>query len=212
MGDVGTIKAIDQLYLFTKVGTIVGNQNWSETSISTTTTTSGGGGYMHQGSGFISPSSSSTTTSSSTTEQLRLFIREDDGDEFEAKFSEPGFGVREGHRVTIVYAGDQASQRGYPMALANHSTNQSKVFTQRANWIIKQIGQTMGCAAVAAFVILAIALGAVAGIAGVIVAAAPLGLLLYKYRQNVALANSISGAVSEEMRKAIEAERTRAAA
>lgn len=212
MGDVGTIKAIDQLYMFTKVGTVVGNQNWSETSISTTTTTSGGGGYMHQGSGFISPSSSSTTTSSSTTEQLRLFIREDDGDEFEAKFSEPGFGVREGHRVTVVYAGDQASQRGYPMGLANHSTNQSKIFKQRANWIIKQIGQTMGCAAVGAFLVLAIVLGMAAGVAGVIVAAAPLGLLLYKHRQNVALAQSISDAVSEEMRKAVEAERNRAAA
>lgn len=212
MADVGTIQSIDQLYLFTKVGTIVGNQNWSETSISTTTTTSGGGGYMHQGSGFISPSSSSTTTSSSTTEQLRLFIREDDGDEFEAKFSEPGFGVREGHRVTVVYAGDQASQRGYPMALANHSTNQSKVFAQRANWIIKQIGQTMGCAAVGAFLVLAIVLGMAAGVVGVIIAAAPLGFLLHKHRQNLALAKSISGAVSEEMRKAIEAERTRAAA
>lgn len=211
MADVGTIKSIDQLYMFTKVGTIAGSQNWSETSISTTTTTSGGGGYMHQGSGFISPASSSTTTSSSTTEQLRLFIREDDGDEFEAKFSEPGFGVREGHRVTVVYAGDQASRAGYPMALANHSTNQSKIFTQRAKWIIKPVGQTMGCAAVGAFVILAVGLGAVAGVAGVIVAAAPLGLLLYKLRQNVLLANSISEAVAEQMRKAIDVERNRGA-
>ena len=212
MADVGKIQTIDQLYMFTRVGTIAGSQNWSETSISTTTTTSGGGGYMHQGSGFISPSSSSTTTSSSTTEQLRLFVREDDGDEFEAKFSEPGFGVREGHRVTIVYAGDQASQRGYPMALANHSTNQSKMFTQRAGWLVKQIGQVMGCAAVAAFLVLAVILGALAGVIGVIVAAAPLGLLLYKHRQNVALATSIAVAVSEEMHKAIEAERNRAAA
>jgi len=212
MADVGKIQTIDQLYMFTRVGTIAGSQNWSETSISTTTTTSGGGGYMHQGSGFISPSSSSTTTSSSTTEQLRLFVREDDGDEFEAKFSEPGFGVREGHRVTIVYAGDQASQRGYPMALANHSTNQSKVFTQRAGWLVKQIGQTMGCAAVGAFFVLAVILGMVAGIIGVIIAAAPLGFLLHKHRQNAALAKSIVAAVSAETRKAIEAERSRAAA
>lgn len=212
MADVGTIQSIDQLYMFTKVGTIAGSQNWSETSISTTTTTSGGGGYMHQGSGFISPSSSRTTTSSSTTEQLRLFIREDDGDEFEAKFSEPGFGVREGHRVTVVYAGDQGSQRGYPMALVNHSTNKSKVFTQRAGWLVKQIGQAMGCAAVGAFFVLAVILGMVAGIIGIIIAAAPLGFLLHKHRQNVALAKSISDAVSEEMHKAIEAERSRAAA
>lgn len=212
MADVGTIQSIDQLYMFTKVGTIAGSQNWSETSISTTTTTSGGGGYMHQGSGFISPSSSRTTTSSSTTEQLRLFIREDDGDEFEAKFSEPGFGVREGHRVTVVYAGDQGSQRGYPMALVNHSTNKSKVFTQRAGWLVKQIGQAMGCAAVGAFFVLAVILGMVAGIIGIIIAAAPLGFLLHKHRQNVALAKSISDAVSEEMHKAIEDERSRAAA
>jgi hypothetical protein len=60
-------------------------------------------------------------------------------------------------------------------------------------------------------VILAIGLGAVAGFAGVIVAAAPLGLLLYKLRQNVLLANSISEAVAEEMRKAIDVERNRGA-
>ncbi|WP_374525893.1 hypothetical protein [Sphingopyxis sp.] len=212
MADVGMIKTIDELYMFTKVGMIAGSQNWSETSISTTTTTSGGGGYMHQGSGFISPASTSTTTSSSTTEQLRLFVREDDGDEFEAKFSEPGFGVREGHRVLIVYAGDQASRRGYPMALANLSTNQSKVFTQRAGWIIKQIGQAMGCAAVGAFLVLAVVLGMVAGFVGVIIAAAPLGFLLHKHRQNVALAKGIVDAVSAEMRKAVEVERGRAAA
>lgn len=212
MANVGKIKTIDQLYMFTRVGTIEGSQNWSETSISTTTTTSGGGGYMHQGSGFISPASSSTTTSSSTTEKLRLFVREDDGDEFEAKFSEPGFGVREGHRVTIVYAGDQASQAGYPMALVNHSTNQSKVFAERSNWIVDQIGKLLGCAAVGAFLVLAVVLGMAAGFAGIIVAAAPLGLLLYKQRQNVVLAKNIADAVSGETQKAIEAERGRAKA
>lgn len=212
MADVGTIEAIEQIYMFTKVGTIVGSQNWSETSFHSTTTTSGGGGYMHQGSGFISPGSTSTTTSSSTAEQLRLFVREDDGEEFEAKFSEPGFGVREGHRVTIVYAGDQGSRSGYPMALANHSTGQSKVFDKRASWIVKQIGQIVGCAVVAVFFVLAVILTIAAGFIGFIIALAPLGWLVQKIRAKTALEKSIAAAVSEKMQEAIEIERARAAA
>lgn len=209
MADVGTIETIEQIYMFTKIGTIVGSQNWSETSFHSTTTTSGGGGYVHRGSGFVSPGSTSTTTSSSTAEQLRLFVREDDGDEFEAKFSEPGFGVREGHRVTIVYAGDQASRSGYPMALVNHSTGQSKVFTQRASWIVKKIGQIVGCGAVVAFLVLAVILGNVAGVIGVVIAVAPLGWLLHKFQTKRALEKSIAAAVSEKMQEAIEAERGR---
>lgn len=202
MADAGRIETIDQLCLFTKVGTIAGSQNWSETTFRSTTTSNGGGNF--------SPASTSTTTSSSTAEQLRLFVRSDNGDEFEAKFSEPGFGVREGHRVSIVYAGSQAEQSGYAMALANHSTSQSKVFAERSRLIVDGVGQVRGCLLLISPIFILIFLASFLGALALIPAAIPVIWVVQKARKSHALAKRVTAAVTEELQKAIEVERNRA--
>ena len=117
------IANIEELYVFAKTGTVVGQQQ--STVINTTTTTSGGGGYLHQGTGYVN--APTTTVSTSSSEKLRLFFRDDNGKEIEAEFSDTPFGVREGHRVSVVYAGPTVLKSGYPVALINHSTGNDKI-------------------------------------------------------------------------------------
>ena len=139
MSDVGKIASLDQLYVFERSGTVAALQHWVETN--TTVTTTGGSGTVVNGTGNIS--GPSTTTHTSSTEMVRLFVREDDGGEFEASLPDLGFGVREGHRVSIVHAGDQASRRGYPIAVINHTTGKSKVLASRVSWLSRD---ALGCA------------------------------------------------------------------
>lgn len=139
MTDVGKIASLDQLYVFERRGTVAALQHWVETN--TTVTTTGGSGTVVNGTGNIS--GPSTTTHTSSTEMVRLFVREDDGGEFEASLPDLGFGVREGHRVSIVHAGDQASRRGYPIAVVNHTTGKSKVLASRVSWLSRD---ALGCA------------------------------------------------------------------
>jgi len=131
MTDVGKIASLDQLYVFERSGFVAALQHWVETN--TTVTTTGGSGTVVNGTGNIS--GPSTTTHTSSTEMVRIFVREDDGGEFEASLPDLGFGVREGHRVSIVHAGDQASRRGYPIAVVNHTTGKSKVLASRVSWL-----------------------------------------------------------------------------
>ena len=160
------------------------------------------------GTGHIAPTRSSTTTSSSTTEQLRLFVQEDGTDsEFEAMFSDPGFGVRDGHRVAIVYAGDQASQAGYPMALVNHSTGNQRVFKERAGWIVSRLGAGLGCA-----LLVGVAIGGTVLIGAN--SSIPLLLVLitgawlfWKYLEKNRLTNAIVAAVTQEASRAADSQR-----
>lgn len=201
------ITDIGQLYTFTRSGTVAGNQNWSETSFSSTTVTSGGGGYLHQGSGYVAAPGSHTTTTSRTSEQLRLFVRGDDEREFEARFSDPGFGVRDGHRVTIVYAGTQATQAGHPMALVNHSTGKSKVFTQRAEWLLKRPGPQTGCLLFGLLIVIA-AFIPIVGFVLVPLIFGVFGARMWKRkRRNDQLAADIIAALEARVQESIEAER-----
>lgn len=134
------ITSIDQLRTFVKSGQVVGNSSLSRTSVSTHTSTQTGG-YQP---------ATTTSVAVSSTEQLRIFVRQDSGKEFEASFEEPGFGVREGHQVSVVFAGD--ADGGYPAGLVNHSTDQNKVFHDVvAETVVRKPNQLMGCAALIAF-------------------------------------------------------------
>jgi hypothetical protein len=106
----------------------------------TTVTTTGGSGTVVNGNGNIS--GPSTTTHTSSTEMVRMFVREDSGTEFDVSLPDLGFGVREGHRVSFIYAGNQASRRGYPMAVINHTTRKSEVLKSRVSWISRD---ALGC-------------------------------------------------------------------
>lgn len=138
--DRAPARTLEQLQASVRSGTVVGSQQWTETSFSSTTSTSGGGGHIHNGSGYVSAPQSSTTVRSRAIEFLRVFVREDDGTEFEATFSELGFGVRDGHRVSVVFAAfpdDSGALDPRPMALVNHSTRKHKMLWGRVGWIVK---------------------------------------------------------------------------
>jgi hypothetical protein len=69
-----------------------------------------------------------TNLSSSASEEMRLFIQEDDGREFKARATNPDFGVRDGHRASVVYVGSSQDHARTPVGLINHSTGNSRLF------------------------------------------------------------------------------------
>lgn len=136
MATVGKIRDFAELDIFTRSGTVVGQQGRTSTELSSETTTTGGGGYLHYGSGYISAPTTRTTVSSSSTHHQRLFARTDEGEEFDVEFPDVNFGIREGHRVSVVCAGPKRTGRGHPMALVNHTTGNQQLFPERVNWIL----------------------------------------------------------------------------
>ena len=199
MANVGTIESIEQIYSFVRTGTVQDGHSRMDTSVSTTT--SHGGGYNAR---------ATTNTSVSSTEMLRIFVREDDGGkEFEAEFADPDFGVREGHRVTVVYAGDRASKAGYPMGLVNHSTGRSQVFAKRAEWIVKRTHQGLGCGLLVGVPAVAAILHGTSntdtlGLFVLIAFLAVAGWLFARKRRNDALAQAVVEAVRGRVREAAE--------
>jgi hypothetical protein len=140
MADGKGISSIEQLRTFVMSGEVVGNASLSRTSVSTHTSTQTGG-YQP---------STTTRVSLHSSEQLRIFVRQESGKEFEASFDDPGFGVREGHKVSVVFAGDESG--GYPAALVNHSTDHRKVFQDVVTEsVVRKPNQLIGCAALVAF-------------------------------------------------------------
>jgi hypothetical protein len=125
-GGKGRIASVDELYVFTRAGTVQGSTHWVETSFHSTTT--GGGGYLHNGTGHVS--APSTTVSSRNTSKARFFVREDDGDELEVALTDTDFAVRDGHQVVLGYAGDQTSKTGWVMGLHNLQTGRRTILDE----------------------------------------------------------------------------------
>lgn len=201
MANVGKVAAVEDIYSFTRTGIVQDSHSRMDTSVSTTTSHTGG--YN---------SRATTNTSVSSTEMLRIFVRQDgDKGEFEAEFADPAFGVREGHHVTVVYAGDQASQAGYPMALVNHSTERHQIFAKRTEWIINRTNQWMGCLTliglplIVALLFMAMTpdlfvIGFVMGLIGT-------GIWMFGWkRKNDALAAAIVDVLNKHVREATEAQ------
>jgi len=114
------IEALDEAVVVIRTGTVGGILNWSRSHVNahTTSRSDAGTGHVHH----------ETNVSSSASEEMRLFIQEDDGREFEARATNPGFGVRDGHRVSVVYVGSSQDQGRTPVGLINHSTGNSRLF------------------------------------------------------------------------------------
>lgn len=163
MATVGKIRSFAELDIFTTTGTVVGQQGRTSTHLSAETTTHGGGGYLHQGSGYMSAPTTRTSVSSSSTHHQRLFARKDDGEEFDVEFPDVNFGIREGHRVSVVCAGPKRTGRGHPMALVNHTTGNHQVFPARVNWILSNRIKLYAVAAGAVVVVLAFIANALTG-------------------------------------------------
>lgn len=98
------ITTTDDLYIFTRSGTVIDRQAESDTQVY---------GSVTNGHGRIS---------SSTTDYLTLFLREADGDEFSAVLRDFPVQARVGNRVSIIFAGTKATQTGRPAGFVNHDT------------------------------------------------------------------------------------------
>ena len=112
--------------------------------ITTTSTTSGGGGYVHPTYGG-SISAPSTTTTHTSHEVTTLFIRDVDGDEFNAEFTDSCVPVRTGNRVSVVFAGNKSVKQGYRAALVNHDTGKQGVITEVGGWLVNSASGGEGC-------------------------------------------------------------------
>ena len=75
------------------------------------------------------------TTTITTTDHLTLFIKGDDGDEWQESFVDLRVAVRAGNRVTLVYGGDRWSRTGVAVAIVNKDTREVAVDVLQARRI-----------------------------------------------------------------------------
>ena len=156
MANIPPLKTIDDLYIFTRGGTVIDVQKGVK--INTTTTTYGGSGYVHPTYGG-SVSAPSTTTRHTSEEVMTVFIREAGGSEFSVEFTDSCVPVRAGNSISVVFAGNSSVNRGYTAALVNHDTGQQGVITEVGGWLVDRPSGGEGCG----LFLLALMLGPVAG-------------------------------------------------
>ncbi|QLQ27758.1 MAG: hypothetical protein HZT39_05270 [Pseudoxanthomonas sp.] len=123
------ITSSDDLYLFSRSGRAVDVQRHSRKHVTTTTETP----YVHPDS--WQSRAPSTTTTITTTDHLTLFIKGDDGDEWQESFVDLRVAVRAGDRVTLVYGGDRWSRTGVAVAIVNMDTREVAVDVLQARRI-----------------------------------------------------------------------------
>lgn len=201
------IREIDELDMFVRTGTVAGHQQ--SVHASTTVTTSGGGGYLHQGTGYVH--APTTTASTTSEEKLQIFIHQDNGREIEVSFWDAPFGVREGHRVSVIYAGPKALNKGCAVALINHSTGKSELFMRRLDSILPKLSGGLALALILGtpvlFLILGVMLfgnGAGLGGLGMIVGFA---VVIAKLSKRKNLANAVAPAIRAKIKETIEQEK-----
>ncbi|WP_439471952.1 hypothetical protein [Brevundimonas sp.] len=114
------IGSIEDARVTVRTGTLLDAQTSHRTHINTQTRTRGDVATGHV--------QTDTSVSSSSSEQIRLFIQEDGGREFEAIATNAGFGFRPGQRVSVFYVGAQRNDNPDPVGLINHSTGSWRVF------------------------------------------------------------------------------------
>ena len=118
------IVSIEDLRTVDRTGVVVRAREWSETHVS------GGSANQttHIGSEGGTITTPGVTVTSRVHDRLHVFVLEDGGREFDQTFINPGIGVREGHRISIIYVPDE---NGEPLALVNHDTGKSRVYEGR---------------------------------------------------------------------------------
>lgn len=124
MTKIPMVREPAELNVFGKTGIVHGYSTWTETRMSGGG--GGGGGYISNGSGYVS--TAPVSISSTVTTYQRFFVDRGDGDEFEVKLCNVDFGVRDGHRVTCVYAGHKSVDRGWLTDVYNHNTRERDTF------------------------------------------------------------------------------------
>ena len=198
---IAKVKSADEITYFTKSGTVLDGQN------SSTTRVYGGGGQNN----------SPVHISSSTTQHLHLFVRQDDGKEFDTTFDNIGVAVRAGHRVSVIFAMPKHDDGGYSTGLVVHDTGRTAVCRNTAEMLVKRFNPLLGVGIfiVAPFIILGILLaltgnrdaGGYYWLFGVI------GVSFYlftKWKHSNSVFHAIVRGVRSEIDKAIEQEKARA--
>lgn len=120
--------SIDEAKYFSKTGVVADAQN------SATTHVHGGGGQNN----------TAVSISSTTTKHLHIFVRQDNGKEFDTAFDDLGVAVRPGHRVSVVYVGAKNATVGYATGLLVHDTDRSAVSTDMAESFVRRINPAVG--------------------------------------------------------------------
>lgn len=146
MAKKGKFTSIDEVKYFSKTGVVLDAQN------SATTHVHGGGGQNN----------TPVSISSTTTKHLHIFVRQDNGKEFDTTFDNLGVAVRPGHRVSVVYVGAKNESVGYSTGMLVHDTGRSAVCTTTAESFVQRTNPAVGCLSVvfapmlfaAAFVVL----------------------------------------------------------
>jgi hypothetical protein len=127
-----SISQIADLQTYTRTGTVVSCRMGLETHVHGSST--GGGGHIGPTGGHIE--APTVSVSSTTSERMHLFVQEEDGTEFDIQLTNPGVGVREGHRVSLLYAHGRTPDPWMIGALVNHTTKTSKVYTGRLKGLV----------------------------------------------------------------------------
>lgn len=192
--NVQQVSRVEDIYVFTKSGSVTDCGTTSKTSVH-----GYGGGANKQ----------PIQISSTTTETLKMFVREEDGDEFEVSLHNPSIGVRPGHLVTIGYVGDQVSKRGFAAALWVHNTGNSEIYDHRINWAVKR---TNGWVA-AGLIFLGLAPGILfqSGVMAFIGLAVSLGYLFSHKMKHDAVFGAMKQELTQAMADAAKSEKARKA-
>ena len=161
MANIPPIKSIEDIYIFTRGGTVLDVQKGVK--ISSTTTTSGGSGYVHPtyGGNISTPSTTTTTTSR---EFMTVFVREAEGSECSAEFTDSCVAVRAGNRVSVVHAGNKCVNVGYVAALVNHDSGKQGVITEVSKWLVNRPTGGEGCGLFIAAMVLGPLVGVLLGL------------------------------------------------
>lgn len=196
---IAKVKSADEITYFTKSGTVLDGQN------SSTTRVFGGGGQNN----------SPVHISSSTTQHLHLFVRQDDGKEFDTTFDNIGVAVRAGHRVSVIFAMPKNDDGGYATGLVVHDTGRTSICRATANSLVKRFNEWLG---LAMGIFLPFVIAAIFGdwsdwgyfwLFGVLLVS---GYLFSRKLHSNSVRDAIVDGVQVEMNKAIEQEKARAKA
>lgn len=193
------VKSTGEVKYFTKSGTVLDGQS------SATTHVHGGGGQNN----------SPVHISSSTTRHLHLFVRQDNGKEFDTTFDNIGVAVRAGHRISVVFAMSKNDDGGYATGLVVHDTGRTAICKATANSLVKRFNEWLG---LAIGIFLPFMLAYIFGnqdnwgyfwLFGVICVSI---FLFMKKQHGNSVRDAIVGGVQAEIDKAIEQEKNRAQA
>jgi len=182
---------IDEFQIEYRTGTVVADRAWGRST---------GGGYIDSRGGSIQITNTDVT---------RLFVQDDNGQEFDTELQNTSVVAREGHRVSCVYAAK--NNKDYGVAFINHSTGRSQIFDKNLNPLLG-IYNMSGCGLMVVISLLSLFVMPVAAVA-VIFLGIPAGIIVDTLRnksRREARRQEVLARIRNEVQRIIEEESTRA--